>query len=115
MKIVGGPAARKKAQEASAKKQVKIDVRSMPIAETGLALRTQNTLETHNIITVGQLAKKTTQELLAIPNLGAITIQKLRVFLDGLDLHHRLNEEPEVSLQSDKKQPGARKQKFNPE
>jgi DNA-directed RNA polymerase alpha subunit len=110
MKIVGGPDSRKKLQTAN-KRSVVVDVMSICIANTNLALRTQNTLEKHGVLTVAQLAQKTVPELMAIPNLGAITIKTLRLFLDKLEVEHRLNEVDEVKLQSDKKRLDARNRK----
>ena len=107
MKIVGGPASRKK----QTYRIPKLDVLEVSLAETQLALRTQNTLELHGILTVKHLTTKTVEELLAIPNLGQITIQTLRAFLNSLNVSHRLNESNEVQVQTARKRLDAQKRK----
>lgn len=107
MKIIGGPASRKK-QTYQVRKP---DILDGSLAETQLALRTQNTLEQHGILTVRHLTTKTVEELLSIPNLGQITIQTLRTFLDELGVKHRLNESNEIQIQTARKRLDAQKRK----
>lgn len=107
MKIVGGPASRKK-QVLKPKEQ---DVMDGSLADTSLALRTQNTLERHGILTIRHLSTKTVEELMDIPNLGQITIQALRAFMDELGVPHRLNAD-EVQVQTAKKRLEALKRKL---
>ena len=110
MKVKGGPASRKKQYQ-----QVQIpDVLDDSLANTQLTLRTQNTLEKHGICTIRDLTAKTVADLMSIPNLGQITIQTLRAFLDSLRVAHRLNESDEVQIQTAKKRLDAQKRKTAP-
>ena len=56
----------------------------MSLSDAGLAVRTVNTLEGVNIFTVGDLADADMEELLKIPNFGAITAKKCLRALDFL-------------------------------
>jgi len=60
------------------------------LAEVGLPVRTINTLEDNDILTVGQLCQLTAIELQAMPNLGDVTIKKCREILAGLRLPNEL-------------------------
>lgn len=108
MKIVGGPASRKKQKT---RPEDTIDILDVSLADTDLALRTQNTLEQNGVLKIRDLAAKTVEELMSIPNLGQITIQTLRTFLDKLGVKHRLNESNEVQIQTAKKRLDARNRK----
>lgn len=60
------------------------------LAEVGLPVRIINTLEDHGVMTVGNLAQKTAEELRSIPNLGEITISKCTKLLDELRLPNKM-------------------------
>jgi DNA-directed RNA polymerase alpha subunit len=62
------------------------------LAEVGLPVRTINTLEENDVLTVGQLCELTVAELREMPNLGAVTIDKCTEILTELQLPNRLNE-----------------------
>lgn len=63
------------------------------LAEVGLPVRTINTLEENEVLTVGQLCELTVAELKAMPNLGEVTIAKCKEILAELQLPNRLSEE----------------------
>jgi len=60
------------------------------LAEVGLPVRIINTLEDHGVLTVGQLAQKTAEDLRGIANLGEITISKCTKLLDELRLPNKM-------------------------
>ena len=64
---------------------------TVSLADIGLPVRIVNTLESHGILTVGQLATQSEQNLREIPNLGEITIKKCSRLLDELELPSGLN------------------------
>jgi DNA-directed RNA polymerase alpha subunit len=60
------------------------DKLKMHLVETGLSLRTINTLETNGIHTVGDLLNTTKQNLLSIANFGEKTLVEVLHALDNM-------------------------------
>jgi DNA-directed RNA polymerase alpha subunit len=63
---------------------------SVSLADTGLPVRIVNTLEDHGIMNVGDLTKKSIDDLHKIQNLGEITIVKCKNLLNDLRLPSNL-------------------------
>jgi hypothetical protein len=59
---------------------------------TGFSVRTKNCLKNDNILTLGDLVRKTERELHWIPNLGDVSVSEIKVFLDSIG--HFLGELP---------------------
>lgn len=103
MHIFGGPGKRKKRKPADPawKKFMSAadleeerihDRQALSIADIGLPVRIVNTMEAQDIYSVGDLANCTMTRLLAIPNLGEITIKRCVELLDALKIPHKLRE-----------------------
>ena len=103
MQVFGGPGKRKrrKPEDPSWKKfmsesdleEERIqNQQAMSIADIGLPVRIVNTMEAHDIYSVGDLANCTMTKLLSIQNLGEITIRRCVELLDELKVPHKLRE-----------------------
>jgi len=57
------------------------------IDELDLSVRASNALRNENIIVIGDLVKRTKQELLSIPNLGRVSLAEVEPVLAKLKLH----------------------------
>jgi DNA-directed RNA polymerase alpha subunit len=101
MEVHGGPAKRKRRKRPDPewlefisddeKEQLRIaHWKSVPLSEVGLPVRIANTLEAHGILTVGDLAKRSADDLANIPNMGVVTTRRCCRLLDELNLFHRL-------------------------
>ena len=64
------------------------------LADTGLSVRIVNTLEDRGILTVGQLAARSRDELLAIDNFGEQTLNDCCLLIDGLGIPRQSWEKP---------------------
>lgn len=53
-----------------------------PLAELGVPVRAVNTLEEHDVITVGQAARLTYQELTGFKNFGQTTLTEVREIIE---------------------------------
>jgi DNA-directed RNA polymerase alpha subunit len=65
------------------------DVRTTPIDELELSVRSYNALSHDSIRTVGDLITKTTSELLRTPNLGKVSLREIEQILHQLGLKLR--------------------------
>jgi DNA-directed RNA polymerase alpha subunit len=63
---------------------------SVSIFDAGLPMRIANMLESHNIMTVGDLSEANITDLINIHNLGELTVIKCSEFLDKLELPNKL-------------------------
>jgi DNA-directed RNA polymerase alpha subunit len=63
-------------------------IRESALADTGLSIRTVNTLEEHGILTVGALADKAREDLLGIDNLGEQTLEACDQMLNEINIPH---------------------------
>ena len=72
-------------QKEAAQRQAVLE---MPLADAGLAIRTINTLEGKDILTVKALASKTREFLLAIDNFGEQTLAEVTKVVDDLGVSH---------------------------
>ena len=100
MEIYGGPAKRIRRKDRppnrvdnnnlSTTEQVCAQKRAQTLAAAGLPARIANNLEAHNIFTVDDLTKLSREQLLNIPNLGQVTLQRCVTLLDTLGLPHQL-------------------------
>jgi len=101
MEIHGGPKKRRRRKPADPewlffmsdddKEKERIENwQSVSLAEVGLPVRIINTLEDHGVLTVGQLAEKTEEDLRGITNLGEITISKCTKLFDELQLPNKM-------------------------
>ncbi|MCI0421507.1 MAG: hypothetical protein L0312_20160 [Acidobacteria bacterium] len=61
-------------------------VRQLPVAEIGLAVRTVNVLEDENIILLDDLLKQSRDRLLKVPNFGEKTLVEIRQRVKNLGL-----------------------------
>lgn len=64
---------------------------NVSVSDAGLPMRISNMLESHDIMTVGDLAEATAEELQKIHNFGELTINKCVDFLEKLGLPNKLN------------------------
>jgi len=103
MEIHGGPRTRKRRKPADPdwidfisddeKEAERIEHwQTVSLVEVGLSVRIINTLGDHGVMTVGDLATKSADELRQIQNLGEITIKKCTKLLDDLRLPNRMRE-----------------------
>jgi DNA-directed RNA polymerase alpha subunit len=103
MEMQGGPASRKRRKSDNLQQSEFLSLhvtdpeyierlQATSLAEVGLPVRTINTLEENEILTLGQLCQLTTSELQSIPNLGKVTVDRCREILDRLHLPNRLSE-----------------------
>lgn len=101
MEIHGGPANRKTRKPVDSewlkfmsdddKEQSRIaSWLNVSLAEANLPVRIINALENYGILTIGQLAEQTQEDLEVIPNLGAETIFKCMRLLEELKLPNKL-------------------------
>lgn len=101
MEIHGGPSKRKKRKPddpewlhlmtPADKESARVEKwQSVSLAEVGLPVRIVNTLEDQGVMTVGDLAHRTIEQLQAIPNLGDVTIAKCTKLLEDLRLPNQL-------------------------
>lgn len=63
------------------------DPLELPLAETGLSVRTVNALERMGVMTLGQLAATDTADILCQPNVGASTLKEINMTLDAYGLY----------------------------
>lgn len=102
MEVHGGPSNRKHRKKADPfwlhffsadEKEVQRveQLRAIPISNVGLSVRIANTLENYGVLTLGDLANLTAEDLIKIPNLGEITIRHCQQLLAKLNLPNRFN------------------------
>lgn len=58
----------------------------MSLADVGLSVRTVNTLDKQQILTVGQLVSKTREQLLSLSNFGEQSIVECRQLMKQLEI-----------------------------
>jgi len=68
------------------------DKMEMNLIETGLSVRTVNTLESYDIYTVGELLETTKDELLGFINFGEKTLIEVFRALDNLGFNRESNQ-----------------------
>lgn len=64
--------------------------RTRAIVDIGIPVRITNTLEKNGILTVGDLADRSLNEMRQIQNLGESTIHRFAKLLDGLKIPHKI-------------------------
>jgi len=73
------------------KEKMKIEqCQTVSLSDVGLPVRVANTLENYGLLTIGDLAKITIEDLESIQNLGEITIARCVRLLDEMCLPHKL-------------------------
>jgi len=101
MDVHGGPGNRKRRQQLDLewikfmtdeeKEQQRINrLYNVSVSDAGLPMRIANMLESHDIMTVGDLTEVTAKDLQKIHNLGELTVIKCSDFLDKLNLPNKL-------------------------
>lgn len=65
---------------------------TISLSDVGLPVRVANTLENYGLLTIGDLAKLTVEDLESIQNLGEVTIARCTKLLDEMQIPHRLSE-----------------------
>lgn len=65
-------------------------LKTVSLADVGLSIRISNILENQGILTVGDLALLTTEELACIPNLGEMTIERCFQLFKEIDFPNEL-------------------------
>lgn len=74
-------------EEAERKAQELRELLSKPIEELDLSVRARNCLDAENLATVGDLVRRTEQDLLKIKNFGKTTLKEINRKLSELGLH----------------------------
>jgi carbon monoxide dehydrogenase subunit G len=84
--LAAEPAEQTSAEETSAEEVPSEDGLAQPIEELNLSLRSYNSLHREGINTVGELAAKTREQLLAIDHIGPASVEEIRQKLADLGL-----------------------------
>ncbi len=80
-------------EEAEKEQQRMRDLLAKPIEELDLSVRARNCLDAENLATVGDLVRKSEQELLKIKNFGKTSLKEIKKKLSDLDLSLGMNTE----------------------
>jgi DNA-directed RNA polymerase alpha subunit len=65
---------------------------TISLSDVGLPVRVANTLENYGLLTIGDLAKLTVEDLESIQNLGEVTIARCTKLLNEMQIPHQLKE-----------------------